>query len=851
MIGVRSLKDKKRKAREATKKWMNAPITFPLVSTKDVSDEPLIVEAKVEEYLVRRIYVDGGASVEVKFEHCFENLSLEIKARLKETQTDLVGFARETTKPLGKIELEVCFGSEGLCQRTIMKFTVIRSPSPYNVILGRTNLKALRAIPSTIHSIMKFPTLSGIATLVTRSEIISECWRLEKKQVIEEEKEAGTKAINVTREKRRVLAPEKRKSMTRDVDKWVKAGIIRPIRYPTWIANPVLVKKCDGSWWMCIDFKNLNSACPKDFYPFPNIDCKVESMMGFKYKCFLDAYKGYHQIQMSKEDEEKTTFYTDQGTYYYTKMSFELKNARATYQHLVDSTLRSQIGRNLEAYIDGKFLGYMVTSEGIRANPKKTRVLVDLQSPRTLKEMQSLARKLTALNRFLANSKGDRSGLELIGPSGIEHTYAVRLTFDSINNEAEYEALLAGLRIAKQMNVQRLEARAKEYIAYFKSFSIKNIPRNQNQKADVLSKLALVALNHLTKEVLVEVLNERSTERKEISTIVMEEGDNWMTLIVQCLEKGIWAKDKNEARNLQVKINQYVMENGVLFKKSYLVPMLRYVGPLQVNYVIREIYIGSCGMHSGPQVVVKKSMRQGCYWPTMHEDAKKEIQKCDSCQIHSAVPKLLKTFMTSIMAPWPFYQWGMDILGPLPQASGRIKYVIVAIDYFTKWIEAKLLVKITGKDIIRFVLDSIICKFGLPRIIVTDNDTQFVNDPFKSWCARLNIQQMNTAVAHPQANGLVERANKSLIEGIKPRLGREKAGWVDELPNVLWAHRTSIKTSNEETPFSLTYKSKAVIPVEIGIPTYRTMMIKEGLNGEEIRLNLDLLTERRELVAIR
>ncbi|GKB45877.1 reverse transcriptase domain-containing protein [Tanacetum coccineum] len=194
---------------------------------------------------------------------------------------------------------------------------------------------------------------------------------------------------------------------------------------------------------MCIDFKNLNSACLKDFYPLSNIDYKVESVMGFKYKCFLDAYKGYHQIQMSREDEEKTSFNTDQGTYYYTKMPFGLKNEGATYQRLIDSTFQSEIERNLEAddmviksndekmlladvaetfnnlrrinmklnpkkcsfrVEEGKFLGYMVTSEGICSNPKKTRVLADLQSPRTLKEMQSLAEKLAALNRFLAKS---------------------------------------------------------------------------------------------------------------------------------------------------------------------------------------------------------------------------------------------------------------------------------------------------------------------------------------------------------------------------------------------------------------------------------------------------------------
>lgn len=195
---------------------------------------------------------------------------------------------------------------------------------------------------------------------------------------------------------------------------------------------------------MCIDFKNLNSCCPNDYYPLLEIDWKIESVMGYKYNCFLDAYKGYHQVQMNREDEEKTSFYSEQGTYCYTKMPFGLKNAGATYQRLVDSAFQSQIGRNLEAYVDmviksrtgrdmiaeiaetfdnlrrinmnlnprkcsfgveeGKFLGYMVTSEGIRANPRKTKAIIEMKSPGTLKEMQSLSGKLAALNRFLSKS---------------------------------------------------------------------------------------------------------------------------------------------------------------------------------------------------------------------------------------------------------------------------------------------------------------------------------------------------------------------------------------------------------------------------------------------------------------
>ncbi|GJV93019.1 reverse transcriptase domain-containing protein [Tanacetum coccineum] len=250
---------------------------------------------------------------------------------------------------------------------------------------------------------------------------------------------------------------------------------------------------------------------------------------------------------------------------------------------------------------------------------------------------------MTRRLRRASSPKGAGAGLVLIGPNDIEYTYAFRLTFPSTNNEAEYEALLSGLRIARQMNISNIEvkvdsklvasqingdyeaskdsmikylAKAKEYVSGFKSFSIENIPRNINQKADVLSKLASVAFNYLTKEVLVEILNERSTE-------------------------GVWPKDKNEARCLRAKIGQYTVESGVLFKKGYLVPMLRCVGPLQANYVIREIHMGSYGMHVGPRAVVRKAVRQGYYWPTMHKDAKKEIEKCDPFQIHAPVPRLL------------------------------------------------------------------------------------------------------------------------------------------------------------------------------------------------------------------
>ncbi|GJY48465.1 reverse transcriptase domain-containing protein [Tanacetum coccineum] len=190
--------------------------------------------------------------------------------------------------------------------------------------------------------------------------------------------------------------------------------------------------------------------------------------------------------------------------------------------------------------------------------------------------------------------------------------------------------------------------------------------------------------------------------------------------------------------------------------------------------------------------------------------------------------------MTLITSLWPFYKWEIDIAGPFLEGPGKVKFLIVAMDYFTKWIEAKPVATITGNQIKKFVWDNIVCRFGLPGEIISDNGKQFRDDPFKDWCEKLCINQHFASVKHPQTNGLVERANRSLGEGIKARLEARSKNWMEELPHVLWAHRTMIKSSNGDTPFSLT-----------------TAEVNLEENKEALEINLDLLEERREQAAIR
>ena len=154
------------------------------------------------------------------------------------------------------------------------------------------------------------------------------------------------------RQKKRVFALERDNAIKEEVQKLTTAQFIWEVYYPDWLANVVMVKKANGKWRMCMDFTDLNKACPKDSYPLPRIDQLVDSTAGHRLLSFMDAISGYNQIKMDKEDQEKTSFITSQGLLCYKVMPFGLKNAEATYQRLVNHMFRPQIGQNVEVYVD-------------------------------------------------------------------------------------------------------------------------------------------------------------------------------------------------------------------------------------------------------------------------------------------------------------------------------------------------------------------------------------------------------------------------------------------------------------------------------------------------------------------
>ena len=229
----------------------------------------------------------------------------------------------------------------------------------------------------------------------------------------------------------------------------------------------------------------------------------------------------------------------------------------------------------------------------------------------------------------------------------------------------------------------------------------------------------------------------------------------------------------------------------------------------------------------------------------MLKDAQAYVKACDKCQRFSNLIRQPLEALTPMMAPWPFAQWGLDIMGPFPTALRQLKFLVVDIDYFTKWVEAEPLATIMEKSIRTFVWRNIICKYGIPRMFVSDNGKQFDNDAFRDFCTELGIKNHYSSPAHLQANGQVEVMNRTLLKIIKTRLEGAKGIWPDELLSVLWAYRTTARTPTRETLFRLTYEADAVIPIEVGLTSYRVQNYMEDKNEEAMRLQLDLVDEAR------
>ncbi|XP_062118866.1 uncharacterized protein LOC133832557 [Humulus lupulus] len=418
----------------------------------------------------------------------------------------------------------------------------------------------------------------------------------------------------------------------------------------------------------------------------------------------------------------------------------------------------------------------------------------------------------------------------MTGLGGHKMYCAIRFGFEALNNEAGYEALLAGLRLAKGLKVTHLHifsdsqlvvfqvkgeyqargpkmaaylTRVKGYLEQLEGYNIEKIPRERNTHTDALAKLASTKDKDILESVPVEYLSWPSITEAKVHMINTPK-EFWVEPIMKYLKDGTLPTHKREDRRLAYKAARYTLVDGVLYKRGFSMLLLWCVDEEEAMKVLYYIHEGECKNHVSMPSTIRKAMRQGYYWPSMEKDASDFARKCEKCK-------------------------------------GGAKYAVVVVDYFTKWVEAEPLIKITAKQITTFVNKSIVCRSGVPYKIIYDNDTQFEGEMFEDNIKERGIRRNFSDVVHLQANGQVEAINKVLKKNLKMKLEKLKGAWVNELPNELWAYRTMPRSTTRETFFSLTYGCEAILLVEMKVNSFRIQAYKEQVNCAAMDEDLDML----------
>ncbi|XP_071714612.1 uncharacterized protein [Rutidosis leptorrhynchoides] len=696
------------------------------MQSDDFSEMPIVISCKITDagITIMKVHIDNGSSIDIVYEQCFIQLPESIKANLQPTAVSLTGFAGEYSLPIGILPLDielVDVNDDAFARKARLDFYVMRASSRYNMLLGSimpicaaVNVKSAGQEIADDADNMEIINLAYPEQKIKVGRNVSADTRKQIVQLlvqymdvfawcendmtgvprhIAEHRLTINPALKPIVQKRRGMAPDRVKWLCDEVTKLVRAGILREVQYQSWIANPVFVKKPDG----------------------------------------------YHQIPMAQENADKAAFHTayvDDLVIKSTMQEQIIEDMRETFDTLRNINMKLNPIKCSFGETEGKFLGYLVTEQGIQANPKKIAAIENMTAPRTVKEVQSLTGKLAALTHFLSKAaerqlpffktlKGCLKQKCLVWSSEAETTFQemkkllktlptliapvdgeILYLYISVENEAfgsvliaernkiqkpvyftrivgsrvryqisylprsavkgqvmtdylaemsgelevvnertalkpaEYEALLAGLNIARKMNITKLCAFTdsqlvanqfngsfeahdpsmqkylqllKEMAACFEHFKLAPVPRSQNKKADALSKLAALTFSHFQKQVWVEELPSKSVDSDLMVASVTEAQPNWMEPILQYIRNDILPSDSREARLVREREPMYIIQNDILYCKSYCGPMMRCIGLIKAEMIVEEVHNGTCALHSGYKIIAAKIMRMGYF----------------------------------------------------------------------------------------------------------------------------------------------------------------------------------------------------------------------------------------------
>uniref|UniRef100_A0A2N9HN79 Uncharacterized protein n=1 Tax=Fagus sylvatica TaxID=28930 RepID=A0A2N9HN79_FAGSY len=431
-----------------------------------------------------------------------------------------------------------------------------------------------------------------------------------------------------------------------------------------------------------------------------------------------------------------------------------------------------------------------------------------------------------------ANAVGSGIGAVLVSPKGQQTPIAVKLGFDCTNNMTEYEACIVGLQAALEFGAYELEVFGDSLLIVSQTngewqasgsqaHPVSTIHQPANPKVQLVEGDDVRPLRIETRDIPAYCVC-----IEECMNVEAEIDDKpWYYDIKRFIQDREYPSraTENEKKYIRRMAFQFFLSGEILYKRTHDATLLRCVDAEEANRLIQEMHAGLMGAHANGPFLARKIMRAGYYWLTMERDCIRHVQTCHKCQMYQNSKNAPPQYLHTMASPWPFSAWGMDVIGAItPKASNGHEFILVAIDYFTKWVEACSFKNVTQVAVTRFVKNNIICRYGMPEMLITDNASNLNNRMMDQLCQQFKIQHHNSAPYRPKMNGAVEAANKN-VKKILSKMTETYKDWHEHLPYALCAYRTSVRTSVGATPYSLVYGMEAVLPVEVEIPSLRIL----------------------------
>ncbi|GJT77394.1 putative nucleotidyltransferase, ribonuclease H [Tanacetum coccineum] len=620
-------------------------------------------------------------------------------------------------------------------------------------------------------------------------------------------------------------------------------------------------------WRVCIDNRKLNGATAKDHFPLPFMDQMLERLAGNKYFCFLDGFSGYFQIPIDPMDQEKTTFTCPFGTYAYRQMPFGLCNAPATFQRCMLAIFHDMIEESVEIFMDdfsvfgnsfdkclnnldkmlqrckdanlvlnwekchfmvkeGIVLGHKVSCAVLEVDKAKIDVISKLPPPTNIKGVRSFLGHAGFYRRFIKDfSKIARPLTKLLEKdTPFEFDDECRKEFELLKEKLTCAPVIVSpiwnLRFELMCDASDFAVGAvlgqkdgkNFHPIYFASKTL-----NPSQQKYTITEKELMAVVFAFDKFRSYLILSKTIVHIDHSTLkhLFKKQDAKPRLIRWILllhEFDIEIKDKKVDDNFPGETLMEINTRNELWCTDFANCLVGDIIPKGMTYQQKNKFFSDLKHYFREEPYLFKVLDSGFYRPTIIKEAHTLVRLCEACQKTGNISKRDEMPLTNIQVCEIFDVWGIDFMGPFPK-SHKFEYILVAIDYVSKWAEAQALPTNDARVVVTF-LKKLFCRFGMPKALISDRGTHFCNKIMEKTIKRYGVSHRFSTSYHPQTSGQVENTNRALKRILKKTVKDNPTIWSRKLDDAMWAFRTAYKTPTGTTPYKLIYGKNCHLPFE-------------------------------------